>query len=724
MNRLRNINSIRQFYHLGRHDSQTGTNAQDSECLTQNTEAFKKELKTISGSHTSDTPDDQASAEDCYLHTLNAVKSRRLEIRQIFHQYGQCIFRKSETIMIHFLILTLITTEAAMIRPAMRNLFPGFGFVESMGYMSALIIGLAVIIHIAGSSLRSKRYVLATSALALIIATNALLIVARSLVVETTALFTSVLTCVALIVTKSSIYLTYRIAFDESNTDLPSVDFYVVAEEYRNEGRKTRMIEQLYRYFNDCNRAYFRGYYSQKIDEMTAFQPRKSSWGIKTATALTVACLPVSASDLAARIEANPSTLHLGNGPVGVELSVIAKDPDRFRNALIGVQLQVTGNGLAEKFRLKNATDLDSWSWTPVSPGNYRIRLSAITPGGYPIEANSEFNVLSPESDLGFSSPVIVPFAPNKKFEITVPVPEIPYPNLDICFGIDISMSMDDEIEAFKRSAAAIFDSLKDVSSDPLASVLTFSHAAANSAGLLEPINYGLTIPPTDNEALIAGMNLGTGGGNESTYYALQFASQLDIFRSDALRFLVLMTDEADNVYHDKADRHESWHPDGLLSPNSILERLRAKNFCVGVVYSELTEAQSRSYYSDIMEHSLQDRFAGAYPLSLSGGNTTQRIVTQVRGALERLVGQTQLLLRLASSEDSEWISEIQPVSPRNCIAGTGFNLGRLRQNNVSEMRFRITLSASAPKSPQRFFIEGSTDKGTVNHIVPIVLSN
>ena len=448
----------------------------------------------------------------------------------------------------------------------------------------------------------------------------------------------------------------------------------------------------------------------------------KSSQSIKTTVALFLCCLSASASDFGVTLSARPETLHLGDDPIRVKLAVSAKDPERFLNALMGVQLQILGEGIAEKFRLTGATELESWSWTPVKPGNYRLRLSALTPGGYPISARSEVNVISP--DIAFSSPVVVPFGANKTFDVTIPIPEIPFPLLDIGFLIDISASMDGEILAFKNSAAAIFESLKSVSSSPLASVITFSHVQKNPSGLLEPENYSLTIPPTPDAQVLREMQLTTTGGNESSYYALHYASQLEIFRPDSLRILLLMTDEIDNVYSDQSDRELMWHPAGKLSPSSILSDLKSNHFCVGIVHSELTDDQARLCYTDIMAPALQEQFAGSHPLSLSSNDTANRIISQIQNALTRLIGQTQLFLKLARPENSEWLTEIQPLAPAHCISGNGFNLGQLRANNISEMTFRLKLSDTAPRSPQHFFIEGSTDKGTVNHTIPIVLSN
>lgn len=483
-----------------------------------------------------------------------------------------------------------------------------------------------------------------------------------------------------------------------------------------------RIIQSRFQCFQSLENAFYRGYYAQKISELAARKFRTISKIFTNTSVLFLSCVSSAASDLSVQIFATPSSVQLGKEPIGMELSVAARDPERFRRALIGVQVKILGEGLAEKVRFNSAADVDTWSWIPVRPGDYRLQFSARTPGGYPITAHSPFKVIEP--GLGFSKPLIVPFESGKEFEVTVPVPQIPYPNLDICFVIDISTSMNGEIGSFKKSASATLESLKSLSSSPLASVVSFSHVEKNQSGLLEPTNYRLAIPPTDDDQMLGNMRLGNGGGNESSYYALHYASELSIFREDALRCLILMTDEIDNVYKDKSDLNLSWHHSGQLSPRSILSDLKKNNFCVGMIYSELSEDQVSLCYSDTMAATLQMQFAGAHPLALSSTDTTTRIVGQIQSALSRLVGQTNLFLKTGSPEDSEWISAIHPSGPSNCITGKGFNLGRLNQLNISEMTFRVKLSNSAPKTPQHFFIEGSTDKGTVNHIVPIVLSN
>ncbi len=722
MNIVSHLVAVRQFFKLGWHAAVNNINHQDAECRIQNQEAFKKEIKNISSPHIEELPDDETSAENCYLRFTNAIKCRRLEIKQLFHEYDQCLFLGTHKISAYGLIVLLILTEALMIRPTLRNLFSQFGFIESFSYMTALVIGLSIMIHIAGTSLRSERYALATGALLIIVATNALLIIARSMATESSWLFTNLFACVAILVTKCGIYLTYRLSHNERINSMPAADFVLLGLEYRDEGRAIRHIQRRFRRYQSLENAFYHGYYAQKVSKIAIGKIRTILGCITTASVLLFPSFPVAAADLSISVSPRSSTVKLGQAPIGLKLSVAARNPERLQRALIGVQVQITGEGFAEKFRLKSAADIDTWSWMPVSPGDYRIQFSARTPGGYPITAHSSFKVINPE--LGFSEPQILPFESGKEFEVTVPVPEIPYPNLDICFLFDISTSMNGDIESFKRSVSAILDSLKSVSNSQLASVVSFSHVEKNQDGLLEPANYSLAIEPTNNGRILSGMQLGNGGGNESGYYALHYASQLDIFRPDALRCLILMTDEIDNVYGNESDLNLSWNTTETLSPRSILTGLKKNNFCVGMIYSGLSEKHVSLCYSDTMATTLQTQFAGAHALAPSGRNTSSRIVNQIQTALARLVGQTQLLLKVASPENSQWISAIEPAAPSNCITGNGFNLGRLKQHKISEMTFRIKLSSSAPKTPQHFFIEGSTDKGTVNHLVPIVLAN
>lgn len=258
----------RRFYKLGWHTAQEKTSYQDAECLAQNRDAFISEMKAIVKPIHRDRPESNASAGDWFIQMDNQIKARRLEIKQLFHEHSQCLFLGARKTSTYALIFLLILAETLMIRPTLRDLFSHMGAIDSFSYLTAVTIGLSVMIHIAGTSLRSRRFALATVSLFIITATNALLIVARSMAIDSTWLFTSLFACVALLVTVSGIYLTYRLAYDESRTGHAAIDFSLLSHEYSNEGQIARELRNRFRQHQSLERAFFCGYHTKKISEI------------------------------------------------------------------------------------------------------------------------------------------------------------------------------------------------------------------------------------------------------------------------------------------------------------------------------------------------------------------------------------------------------------------------------------------------------------------------
>lgn len=718
MNVFRYFRDIVQFFKLGLAEGLEDKRPEEAQCLQQNQDAFRRDILIEAGPHADDVPPEDASPEGAYLHLKGAIERRIYELFQLFHQNGYRLYSTLEKHMAHLLIFLLVSFETAIARPALRDVFHDLSHSASIGYVGALVLGLTIMIHVAGTTWKSRRYSVTVFALFIVLVTNALLITVRAIAFNgTEPIIVGLFSCVAVMVTASSLWITYRMATNDRIMGPPSVNLELLEAEVKIENRTLKRIRQSYSRYKSKKRAFYQGYYVQQIRRTAAMKFLKLGlfWQF-------VLVFAPDASAFEVQLDAQPHFTQLGSGPITLRLSVDANDPERFINSLTGSRIHLSGPGISEAFHLKSTEDVKTWSWMPTRPGNYRIRFSALTRGDYPIVATTEVDVAEPGN--GFSTPIDVEFVPGAEFEVRIPVPDIPYPKLDFRIVQDISGSMSDEIADVQASNQAIFRHLSEFSSAPMVSVMTFSDVRENVTRQLEPVNFTMALQPTNDPNSLANLRVATGGGNEATYFALRYAADLGLFREDSLKFLLLVTDEADNIYADNPDLQREWHPQGTLSPRSILTDLQNRGFCVGVVFSGMSNEQVAIAYGNLMNEILGTRFAGVLPLSSSSTDTAQRVARRIRDALEKLAGQTIFTLELDRAENAKWIQSITPSQPASCVDSNGFQMGRLREAGAHELVFKVRLTKSAPQTPQRFFLLGTSDKGTRNHTVPVIIRN
>jgi len=418
------------------------------------------------------------------------------------------------------------------------------------------------------------------------------------------------------------------------------------------------------------------------------------------------------------------------NENIKINVTINAKRPDILIGGVKQVEYKVLRTGdqvLVERGTLKSLEALKEYVFTPDRPGGYRIFLKAEMKSGFIFDEN----ILIKAVDIpGVETLATIILHSTDPFDLEIPLPDILYKALDLVFVIDNSGSMANEIKATKAASKEIFVKLKNLTGDVKASVVTFSKYHLNKgSNVYGSGNYNLIIPPTSNPDDFENMPVQTSGGDEFQFFALYKTSKnKELWREGSVKLLVLMTDEADNVYCSRGKKCSScnfgkqvnWSGEGKKSVKELNKYLSENDYSATVLYNEIDGAEC---YGNIMKEYLRDKFAGIYKIPDSP-NAAGEIVKNLYASLNELVKSAVISLE-PMDDEKKLVAKIEPLKPQQCIdeRHTGFKY-KCAQEKGRVVKFKVTFNKRRLNIKRyNFLLIVKTDKGSLVAVKPVSIT-
>lgn len=403
-------------------------------------------------------------------------------------------------------------------------------------------------------------------------------------------------------------------------------------------------------------------------------------------------------------------------------------DTDMFLNGIKNINIKVIRT--KDKTKLEDRTFINinqfmEYSYKPEEVGRYLIDLKVEMGSGIIYE--DDVSILAVEIPGVTEYPIYKwEFKPSGSFEIEIPIPDVVYKALDLAFVIDNSISMKNEISATKSASKYIFSKLKELTGDVKGSVITFSDYNRIN-GVYNKGNYNLIIPPTSNPDEFKNISTGTTGGNEFQFFALYRTAQYkELWREGAVKLLVLMTDEHDNVYCNKRDcdfkKEIEWLEENQkinLSVENIISFLSRNDFSATILYNGI---DGDAYYGNIMRSLLKNKFGGIYRIP-NNPHATEEIVNNLYNSLYKLIRNAVIFITPLGDEKN-MIKKIEPVMPQQCIDEThkGFKYECAKKKG-DKVKYKITMDNKRLYTKRyNFLLTIMTDKGSLVAVQPVSL--
>ncbi len=410
---------------------------------------------------------------------------------------------------------------------------------------------------------------------------------------------------------------------------------------------------------------------------------------------------------------------------VRFKLETNARKRNRFLNAIEWIRLRVIDTEKGEMISEETFTGKDEFenhTFTPLKTGIFWLKFRAKMKSGYVYDYTKRITAIN-----GPTVPAHCNNRPGCTFNVDMAYPDNLYKAIDIAFVIDRSGSMVEEIQSTRSAAVDIFNELRMITGGDIdnvkASVATFTRydQLPGDIDIYGSNRYSLQVSPTTDPSNLTNMQISTGGGGEFQFYALyKTAMNQSLWRHDAVKFLVLMTDEHDNVYcgEDKAascdyQREVQWQGhDTSLSVEDILKELADKNFSTTVLYNQV---DGEAKYGTIMREVMKNKFAGTYRIPTNQNSSTQ-VTESIYSSIDALIKGSSIHINIAG-DDLNLISSITPLEPSACIDSRNkdsFQYQCLR-NIKKPLRYRITFSEIPINlNKYTFMILMRSDKGSL----------